>query len=252
MNAQNHGQTREDIARLEKQAADYLAKAASLLNLDLDRHAEEAHSVGDAPQKLKGMMDADDAGDAEDNWSAPQRQLHLPPTHHVDDHHSQRGAGHHSHRSAELEPAHEDHLPDITLGHRPSATGSQRHLLSYPSGLIKDGHELHKVFQHYASVKYGHEELDVFEFKKMCRELNLTSNRFTSGAAEAAFRRFLASAPIAEGEGDSRREHRIHFGSFGALLKIVAHERACLYDAVVNIILNNFEEGHEIHDFPAL
>ena len=84
--------------------------------------------------------------------------------------------------------------------------------------------------------------MDVYEFKKMCREMNLTNAKFNTGTAEALFRKTVASAPLSEGEEAARREHRVRFGTFSALLKGVAHERMCLFDAVVNIVLNSFEQ----------
>lgn len=234
MEAQQHGKTSDEIERLKRQAEEYLDKAAALLHLDLDQHLDH-HDDNDEPShKLKGMMDMDDPGNAEDDtWATPHRLLdvsRLPPL-----------PGEH-HKESPHDKHEEVHLPDITSSHKEAV--SRPHLFAASSGLIREGHELHKVFKAYCSEKYGHEEMDVYEFKKMCRELHLTNAKFNTGTAEALFRKTLDSAPVADGEEEARREHRLRFGSFPALLKGIAHERVILYDAVVNILLNSFEQSH--------
>jgi hypothetical protein len=264
LDAQQNGQTLADIARLSQQAHDYITRAAKLLDLDLNPH-HAAQNRAASRNKLLGMMDHDDlhGGEAEDpNWATPTRHIRDAPASAGSGSGKHRGsAGHlpslpnahqHEHEGSSpstprADPPADEHLPPVT---HPEAVLPKKTLLSSPSGILIEGHSLHKVFTSYASEKFHHNELNVFDFKKMCRESHLINAKFTTGSAEAAFRKTLLSAEAVAADGAAADAGRITFPTFtGALLKLVAHERACLYDQVVNTIVNSYNEQS---DAPAI
>ena len=251
LEAREHGKTRVEIIQLEKQAAGYLSRAATLLDFNLDakmKDLDDAKTPAER-ERLKGMMDHEYIGDTGEDteWAVPKRRIKLSPSEdlshdvnddaHLPDINDGKKPGLHVNGNESPDKADQfgEHFPLLSPG-EPSQTLSMR-FFSADSGPIKERNELLKVFTHFASEKHNYEEMDAFGFKKLCRELHVTNGKFTTGAAEAAFRKVTAKC----GVGEDNNANRIRFDTLPSVLRVVARERPCLYDQLVDVIVHNFE-----------
>lgn len=239
LEAREFGKTADEIIRLEKEAAGYLAQAETLLALNSEA------GMKNVPQELKGMMDQEYVDDGDDtDWVVPKRRLILGPFKDEQSDQPNDGKTHlphivvdqnvHTQLSKSDKPITNhpvEHLPTLS----PNGHSAEDIHFSSPDsgGQLKEHHELLKVFKCFALDQYDHEEMDAFGFKKLCRDLHVTSAKFGTGAAEAAFRKVAA-------QGDDST-CRIRFDTLSSVLRVVAHEKPCLYDELVNTMIQNYE-----------
>lgn len=253
LEAREHGKTREEIVQLEKQAAGYLSRAATLLDFNLDAKMKDLDDARTPSERLKGMMDREYTGDAgeDSEWAVPKRRIKVSPVKdlssdvgdHLPDITNTRNPDMHFNGNRSPDQESSDHLPLLSPGD-PSPMLKMR-FFSADSGPIKERNELVKVFKYFASEKFNREEMDAFGFKKLCRELRVTNGKFTTGAAEAAFRKVTAKC----GVKDDTTACRIRFETLPSVLRVVARERPCLYDQLVDVIVHNFEAISTSHKF---
>lgn len=248
LEAREHGKTSEEINRLKEQATGYLSRAATLLDFNLDAKMKDLDIAKTPSQRLKGMMDQEYTGDTGEDaeWAVPKRRIKLSPvpsvpsddgTHLPQISEKRKVVLHlNTNTSPDKVPTNsEKGLP--LLSPSASTPSVKLRFFSTDSGPIKKSDDLLNVFKYFASEKYNHEEMDAFGFKKLCRELHVTNGKFTTGAAEAAFRKITATG----GAADDNNTVRIRFETLPSVLRVVAKERPCLYDQLVDVIVHNFE-----------
>ena len=103
---------------------------------------------------------------------------------------------------------------------------------------------IHKVFIAFCKLP---DEMDMNDFKKMCRELELSHRKFTSTDAEMVFRRSIAKVEALP-EGNALKAgvifgKRVNYDVFReVVIGATAHARATALDDIVLILRDNLEK----------
>ena len=96
--------------------------------------------------------------------------------------------------------------------------------------------ELEDVFNSYCTPKKhekDREEMDIIQFKQMCRELEIPTIRFHISACESIFRRAAQKYGLDKISFAIFREH---------IFKMIVHERKTMHDDLIELILLKHRE----------
>jgi hypothetical protein len=109
--------------------------------------------------------------------------------------------------------------------------------------------ELEEIFDSYCSSPSREEEkrmMDIFQFKQMCRELEISTVRFIISDCESIYRR--AAQKYRHNDKISFEDFRDH------IFKMIVHERKTVHDDLIEMILmkHHDKETHTLRSMASI